>query len=79
MAVLKIRIESASPSKVFIRIGKSITEGLAYAFDNDTLAETSAVSKAESIVRAFEATLNHYSGHFSRLWMKFNPVITPSS
>ncbi len=25
------------------RIGKSITEGLAYAFDNDTLAENSAV------------------------------------
>jgi hypothetical protein len=72
----KERIESSSPSKVFIRIGKSITEGLAYAFDNDTLAENSAVSKAESIVRAFEATLNHIPDTLAGM-DEFNPVITP--
>jgi ABC-type transporter Mla MlaB component len=68
--------QSNSPSKVFIRIGKTLPEGLAFALDKDTLAENSAVQHAERIISAFQDSLSHIPDSLAGM-DEFNPVITP--
>jgi hypothetical protein len=70
------RFKSASPSKVFIGIGKTLTDGLAYALDNDNTAENSAVKHAERIINAFQDSLSHIPDSLAGM-DEFNPVITP--
>ncbi len=65
-----------SPSKVFMKIGGHVGEGLALGLDRDTMAKNSAVRSAERIVEAFSQTLSNI--HESVGGMdELNPVITP--
>lgn len=68
--------QSKSPSKVFMRIGRDVGQGLAIGLDRDTLAENSAVQHAERIVRAFQDTLSKSPDVLSGMG-DLSPVITP--
>lgn len=65
-----------SPSKVFTGIAKNLVKAVAIVFDNDSVAQNSAVQQAERIVKAFEATLTNMPDPLLGMG-ELSPVITP--
>lgn len=72
----KDTLDSNSPSKVFMKIGVGITEGMAIGIAKDNSAENSVVTLAENIVNSFQETLNKIPDSLAGL-DDLNPVITP--
>ncbi len=69
-------IGANSPSKVFMKIGGYIDEGLAIGLDKNSMAQNSAVLAAERVVSAFSETLANLPNAMDGM-DELNPVITP--
>lgn len=65
-----------SPSKEFIKLGKSIPEGLVVALNNDRTTERSVYGLGGRITNAFQETLKSIPDNIAGM-DEFNPTITP--
>ena len=65
-----------SPSRVFIEIGESMSEGLVKGLDEDTTAEKSAVAFANRVTETLEHALQEIPSLMDGM-EEFNPTITP--
>lgn len=68
--------KSSSPSKVFMKIGADVMEGLSIGLVRNASAQKSAVATAEQIVKNFHETLKKMPDKFDNMG-EFNPVIVP--
>lgn len=72
---VKDEVEGNSPSKVFMRIGESIVQGLVMGLDSDE-PKKSIVAHAQHVINAFNKAIYDAKKHGIEIG-DINPVITP--